>query len=109
MGAETSKVLTELKLLSLPYKTDYMVGDPFDGRGLELKGTYTYTFSDGTKETVERAVNTYEVDFDSSSPSECAPVTIWAEGKSVQFTVTIQDNPALEGIARYLVEYARCV
>lgn len=106
VGAETTKVLTELKVVSLPYKTDYSVGDPFDGRGLELKGTYTYTFSDGTKETVERAVNSYEVDFDSSSPSECAPVTIWAEGKSVQFTVTIQDNPALEGIARYLVEYA---
>jgi len=101
----TTKKLNKLEIVSIPSKTEYNVGDALNEKGLELIGTYLYTFSDGSTREEKQAITKYEIDFDSSKEGKNIPVTIIADGQSVSFNVEVLHNPILDYVEAELVSF----
>jgi len=105
IGEGAIRKLSKLELVSAPFKLEYNVGDSLNESGLELKGTYIYTFVDGSTKEDVRTITKYEVEFDSSKEGKRIPVTITAEGQSVSFDVEVKHNTILDYIEAELVSF----
>lgn len=105
IGGGTVKTLTKLELVSAPLKTEYNVGDSFNDTGMELVGTYVYTFADGSTKEEKQVITKYEVDFDNEREGKQVPVTIKVDGKSVSFFAEVRHNPILDYIEADLVSF----
>lgn len=105
IGGGTVKTLVKLELVSAPLKTEYNVGDSFNDTGMELVGTYVYTFADGSTKEEKQVITKYEVDFDNEREGKQVPVTIKVDGKSVSFFAEVRHNPILDYIEADLVSF----
>lgn len=105
IGGGTVKTLAKLELVSAPLKTEYNVGDSFNDTGMELVGTYVYTFADGSTKEEKQVITKYEVDFDNGREGKQVPVTIKVDGKSVSFFAEVRHNPILDYIEADLVSF----
>ena len=105
IGGGTVKTLAKLELVSAPLKTEYNVGDSFNDTGMELVGTYVYTFADGSTKEEKQVITKYEVDFDNEREGKQVPVTIKVDGKSVSFFAEVRHNPILDYIEADLVSF----
>ncbi len=105
IGEGTTKQLKSLEMVSLPEKTVYNVGDTFNEAGMELVGTYLYTFADGSTKEEKSVITKYEVEFDSSTPGVKKTIKITAEGQSVNLGVIVLHNPMLDYIEAELVSF----
>ncbi len=105
IGEGTIRKLSKLELVSVPLKLEYNVGDSLNEAGLELKGTYIYTFADGSTKEDVRTITKYEIKFDSSKEGKKIPVIITADGQSVSFDVEIKHNAILDYIEAELVSF----
>ncbi len=76
-------VPTDAKLTSLPTKTEYSVGDSFDGSG----AAFTVTYSNGTT-----AVITDGIEFSGFSSAEKGDVTVTAKWQDFTATFTVKVN-----------------
>lgn len=105
IGEGTTKQLKSLEIVSMPEKTKYNVGDTFNETGMELAGTYLYTFADGSTKEEKTIITNYDVEFDSSTPGEKKTIKITAQGQSVNIEVTVLHNPMLDYIEAELVSF----
>lgn len=105
IGEGATRTLSKLTLVSAPLKLMYNVGDSLNESGLELEGTYLYTFADGSTKEETRAITKYEISFDSSKEGKNIPVNITAEGQSISFDVEVLHNPILDYIEAELVSF----
>lgn len=105
VGGGTVKTLAKLELISAPLKTEYNVGDSFNDTGMELVGTYVYTFADGSTKEEKQVITKYEVDFDNGREGKQVPITIKVDGKSVSFFAEVCHNPILDYIEADLVSF----
>lgn len=96
-------VPTDAKLTSLPTKTEYTIGDTFNGSG----AAFTVTYSNG-----DTAVVSDGIDFSGFSSSEKGEVTVTAkwQGFSDTFTVTVKyaAHTHVAGGDREIVKKATC-
>ena len=82
-------VLLCIEIVSVPQKTVYEIGDTLDTTGLTLQAAY----SDGSRQIVTEG---YEVSgFDSSTPGEKVAMVTY-QGKTAEFTVTVNETVAPE-------------
>lgn len=105
IGEGTVKELVKLELISEPVKTKYNIGDSFNDTGMELVGTYVYTFADGSTKEEKQIITKYDVDFDNGSEGKQVPITITVDGKSVSFAAEVSHNPILDYIEADLVSF----
>ncbi len=108
IGDGVTRRLGELKLVSLPLKLEYNVGDSLNESGLCISGTYVYTFADGSTKEVTRTITKYDIEFDSSREGASVPVIITPssdEKQSVSFNVKVNHNAALDYIEAWLVSF----
>lgn len=78
-------ILTDLHVVSLPTKTTYQVGEPFDPAGMVVEGT----FANGKTQQIPVPDLVFR-GFDSSVPVVQQVVTVSYSGMTDQFTVTIE-------------------
>lgn len=105
MGEGVSKKLSKLEITQEATKKIYTEGDSFNASGLEVMGTWQYTFKDGTTGTRQRQVTNYDVEFNGMVTGESVPVVISVGKLSVSYNVRVKPNGALDGIEAYIVDY----
>ena len=94
--------LEKIEVASKPTKTVYKIGESLDTTGLTLKATY----SDGSTKTITSGFTTSE--FDSSTAGE-KTVTVTYEGKSANFTVTVEETEEADPNAAQIVVEGKTV
>ncbi len=105
IGEGTTKELVDITVVSEPTKKTYVEGDNFNAAGLEIMGTYKYTFKDGTTTTKQREITIYDVEFNNRVIGDSVPVVISVGDLSVTFNVKVTKSAALDDIESYIVDY----
>ncbi len=105
IGEGTTKELVDITVVSEPTKKTYVEGDNFNAAGLEIMGTYKYTFKDGSTTTKQREVTIYDVEFNNREIGDSVPVVVSVGDLSVTFTVKVTKSVALDNIESYIVDY----
>ena len=82
---EPSTIVTSLRIVSLPDKTVYAVGELFDPRGLVVEGRY----ADGRTRPVPMENLSFR-GFDSSGPVDGQVITLLHGGYSAQFSIDVR-------------------
>ena len=78
-------ILTSIAVKTLPTKTTYTVGEPFDQSGLTLTATY----SDGSTKTVSSGFTCAGY---SSTTAGAKTITVTYQGKTTSFAVTVTEK-----------------
>ena len=87
--------VSSISIQSKPTKTVYTVGEKFDASGLKIK----VTMSDGTTKTVTSGFTLSNPDM---SKAGTKSVTVTYSGKTVSFTITVNNPPENTGALRLI-------
>ncbi len=93
-------ILESLEVYQMPNKTEYYVGEYFDGSGLVLKGVFNHGFTGVNNKFAQLEENTVLIDYSDiklNKPFDEVGERIIEVGygdKSVQITVTVKERPA---------------
>lgn len=79
-------LLTEIKVTSVPSKTEYVAGESFDSSGIKVMASYSNGLS------IDVTDNVSYTGFDSSIVTECQTITVSYLGKTATFDIVIKAN-----------------